>query len=85
MTLHRGDSLPRLPHVEAFTKELEQAEGMFREISMTIAQNCDEFCRGYVAADRESSEAGRIWSEQRAEKIALLRLSGDDTPEDQIP
>lgn len=35
--------------------------------------------------DAEARERGRIWGEQRAEQIALLRLAGDDTPEESIP
>ncbi len=35
--------------------------------------------------DREAFESGRKWTEERVQKIALLRLAGDDTPEDQIP
>lgn len=34
---------------------------------------------------REAMERGKKFSEERAEKIALLRLAGDDTPEENIP
>lgn len=35
--------------------------------------------------EREALERGRKWSDERAVKIALLRLAGDDTPEEHIP
>ena len=77
----------RIPdeEIDEYMAVLVGAVAQFKEISDTIAMSSAAFCRGYLAANREAVEAGRSWSEQRAEKIALLRLSGDDTPEDQIP
>lgn len=44
-----------------------------------------EFAEGLRMADAEAVERGRIWSEQRAEQLRLLRLAGDDTPEEDVP
>ncbi|WP_136686179.1 hypothetical protein [Falsirhodobacter xinxiangensis] len=77
----------RIPDEDAdeFMEALDAATSQFKTISDSIAKENEAFCSGYIAANREALAAGKKWSDERAEKVALLRLSGDDTPEDQIP
>ncbi len=70
---------------EDHLETLGMADAKLKVICDRIAKASGAFCDGYTAANREAIENGRKWSEDRAEKIALLRLAGDDTPEEQIP
>jgi hypothetical protein len=79
-----GGQIPE-EEIEECKDVLDDAAAKFKMISDALAGASGAICNGYVAANREALELGRQRSEQRAEKIALLRLAGDDTPEDQIP
>lgn len=71
--------------LEDHLEMIDHASAGLKAICEAIAPASEEFCAGYVEADREAKARGQQWSDERAEKIALLRLSGDDTPEEQIP
>ncbi|GEM_PF-5834955 len=61
--------------IEEGMQILDDAAAKFKAISDTLAQASEPFCNGYASANREAVEAGRVWSEQCVEKIALLRLA----------
>lgn len=71
--------------VEEKFADLGAALDEVKDVCNWLAGGSDDFCKGYLAANRKALADGQQWSEERAEKIALLRLAGDDTPEEQIP
>lgn len=83
-TIACDESIPE-DDINVHTETIEAGIATLKAMCDRLAQGSAEFCKGYIAAEREALEAGRQWSEERSEKIALLRLSGDDTPEEQIP
>lgn len=65
-----------------------EAEEVVSALSAAIKNlpTVDPTFRSIIAeVDREATARGQQWSRERAQKIALLRLAGDDTPEEQIP
>ncbi|PZQ49787.1 MAG: hypothetical protein DI556_09970 [Rhodovulum sulfidophilum] len=69
----------------AIEKEAEHMSEVISTVLSKLPAVDPEFSAIHREVREEAARGGRIWSEQRAEKIALLRLAGDDTPEEQIP
>lgn len=44
-----------------------------------------QIAQAYHDAECEALQAGRLRHKQRAEQLRLLRLAGDDTPEEDVP
>lgn len=70
---------------EALGREHDSITHVLNSIARTLHSSFPEIPDICAECSREALERGRVWSEQRAEQLQLLRLAGDETPEEQVP
>lgn len=80
-----ADGLTKEERLIAVSKALDESCDVISEAIKGLSAIGAEFDVLNQEVVREASERGRQWTEERAEKIALLRLAGDTTPEENIP